>query len=93
LALTQAHQPGREDVRNLAQALVGGHQIGRQRIAARKASIELVGSFAGALVHPAAVDLLLSDSDLPRSARAALALDPAAHGIGIALQLAGDVLD
>ena len=40
------------------------HQIGRQRIAARKAVVESVGSFAGALIHRGAVDLLLDDSGL-----------------------------
>jgi hypothetical protein len=50
----QAQEPGCEDLRDLAQALVGGHEIGRQRIAARKAVIETVGSDAGVLVHLAA---------------------------------------
>ena len=52
--MPEPHQPGSEDLRDLAQALVGGHQIGSQGIAARKASIEVIGSFAGALIHPAA---------------------------------------
>jgi hypothetical protein len=40
---------------DLGQALLGGHAIGRQRIAARKALIETMGSDAGVLVHLAAI--------------------------------------
>ena len=54
-ALPETHQAGSEDLRDLLQALLGGHQIGRQGIAAREASIETVGSDAGVLVQLAAI--------------------------------------
>jgi hypothetical protein len=57
LSLPQTDQPGCEDLRHLVQALVGGHEIRRQRIAACKAVIKAEGSFAGALIHRVAVDL------------------------------------
>jgi hypothetical protein len=53
--VSQPDQPGREDLRDLVQALVGRHEIGRHRIAARKAVIETVGSDAGVLVQLAAI--------------------------------------
>jgi hypothetical protein len=54
LSLPQTHQPGCEDLSHLIQSLVRVHEIGRQRIAARKAVIEVMGSDPGVLVHPAA---------------------------------------
>jgi hypothetical protein len=53
LPLPQAHESGSQNLRDLAQALVGGHQIGRQRIAAREAVIKIVVSTAGLRAHPA----------------------------------------
>jgi hypothetical protein len=60
----QARETGSQDLGYLAQALVGSHEIGREGITAHKALIEMVRSFAGALIHRGAVDLLLDDSGL-----------------------------
>jgi hypothetical protein len=55
LALPQAHYPSREDLCDLGQAFLGGHEIGRQRIAAGKAPTQTMGSDAGVFVHLAAI--------------------------------------
>ena len=64
LQKAQASETCSQKVSDFGQALLGSHQIGRQRIAARKAVVESLGSFAGALIHRGAVDLLLDDSGL-----------------------------
>ena len=56
----QAQEPGSQNLRDLGQALLGGHQIGRQRIGARKAVIEIVEAGMPALASTAAaIDLAL----------------------------------
>jgi hypothetical protein len=54
LPAAQAHETSSQDLRDLPQALFGSHQIGRQRIAARKAAIKIVVSTAGLCAHLAA---------------------------------------
>ena len=48
------------DLRDLGQALVGGHQVGRQGVGAGKAMIELVNAGTGVRDHPAAARLRYS---------------------------------
>jgi hypothetical protein len=66
----QADQARRQDLSQLGQALLGGHEIRVQRIATRKAVIETAGTDAGLLVHPAATAYVPSPALLeacPRS--------------------------
>jgi hypothetical protein len=80
LALPKAQEPGREDPSYLVQALLGGHEIRRQGVGAGKAAFGIRARTVGSCIHPRYSPLF--GLTLGRSA---LAFNPAAHRVGIAV--------